>query len=507
MNQIKRIIFIVILVLISGHLAAQDSLFVSESGKILYKQSIENIDSIRLSGTANYSLDVYKSGFVVYKRLVNDIDSITFTRPTESPLSYVFDIAALPVLTIDISTEEWNKLLTYYDINSDNEEYVRCDFAFDKNNNIATAASTGIRIRGNTSRRRPEGVRNEPHNANNPDWHHASFALKFNKFTKGQKMEGVEKINLKWFKDDAMYVREVYCYDLFERFGVWTAPQSSYCRLNIKIKEDAKTAYFGVYQMVEPVDEDYLKNRKSKLRNANGFLWKAAWGADFVNADKNRMGIENITLTSNYTPVYDLKTNTAKLDSAKTQLVDFMTKLNNKTGNDFKTWVDATMDVKLFLKTYAVSVMCGMWDDYWANKNNFYFYFDTAGKFYFIPYDYDNTLGTSLLMNNSGTQDLLNWGNNSNPLVKKIISIPEYESLYKSYINELANSNNDYFNASKSAARIINWQQMIRDYIPNDTGEDMQITDKPASWGNCGFYRLLGNSNNFFEVRAANIPK
>jgi len=145
------------LVLISGHLAAQDSLFVSESGKILYKQSIENIDSIRLSGTAIYSLDVYKSGFIVYKRAVNDIDSITFTRPTESPLSYVFDIATLPVLTIDISTVEWNKLLTYYDINSDNEEYVRCDFAFDKNNNIATAANTGLRIRGNTSRRRPEG--------------------------------------------------------------------------------------------------------------------------------------------------------------------------------------------------------------------------------------------------------------------------------------------------------------------------------------------------------------
>ena len=106
MNRIKRITYIIGLILISGHLAAQDSLFVSESGKILYKQSIENIDSIRLSGTANYSLDVYKSGFIVYKRAVNDIDSITFTRPTESPLSYVFDIAALPVLTIDISTVE-----------------------------------------------------------------------------------------------------------------------------------------------------------------------------------------------------------------------------------------------------------------------------------------------------------------------------------------------------------------------------------------------------------------
>ena len=41
------------------------------------------------------------------------------------------------------------------------------------------------------------------------------------------------------------------------------------------------------------------------------------------------------------------------------------------------------MDVNLFLKTY-VNVMVGMWDDYWNNSNNFYFYFDGAGKFYFI---------------------------------------------------------------------------------------------------------------------------
>jgi spore coat protein CotH len=68
------------------------------------------------------------------------------------------------------------------------------------------------------------------------------------------------------------------------------------------------------------------------------------------------------------------------------------------------------MDVNLFLKTYAVNVTVGMWDDYWSNSNNYYFYFDAAGKFYFIPYDYDNTLGTSLLMTDSGIQDPLNWG-------------------------------------------------------------------------------------------------
>lgn len=488
-------------------ICAQDSVYICNGGNIKFRHAITDIDSMKFATTPNSTLNVLKSGSIIYNREITQIDSIVFQKPFISSLGYIYDITALPEINIEISAAEWNNLLSYFDQNPDNEEYVKCNFTFDKDGKHSSSNNIGLRIRGNTSRRRPEGVKGQTHNSINPDWHHASFALKFNKFVKGQKMEGIEKVNLKWFKDDAMYVREVYCYDLFERFGVWTAPQSSYCRLKINVTGDTKTAYFGVYQMVEPVDEDYLKNRANNLINSKGFLWKAAYGADLVNTDKSRMGLENITLTSTYTPVYDLKTNDTKLDSAKTQLVEFMTNLKNKTGDDFKNWVNSVMDVRLFLKTYAVNVMCGMWDDYWVNSNNFYFYFDTAGKFYFIPYDYDNTLGTSALIKDSGTQDLLNWGSSSNPMVKKIISIPEFESLYKSYIKELVDSNNDYFYVDKSAARIFKWQNLIKDYISNDTGEDMEISDKPASWGNCSFYRLLGPNNNFFMIRAANIPK
>jgi len=394
-----------------------------------------------------------------------------------------------------------------YDQNPYNEEYISGDCKFSKNGTQYNFNNIGLRLRGNTSRRRPEGKKGESHNPTNPDWHHASFSLKTNRFVKGQKIKGVEKINLKWFKDDAMYVREIYCYELFKRFGVWTAPVSAYCKLSIKIKEDNNDVYYGIYEMVEPVDSNYLIVRKNKFNDTNGFLWKANWGADLVNASKSNMNLENITLTQTYTPVYDLKTNTQNLTLAQNQLADFITKLNSKSDVDFKSWIDQAMDVPLFLKSYAVNVMCGMWDDYWNNKNNFYLYFDSNSKFYFIPFDYDNTLGTSLLMTDSGTKDVLNWGNNSYLLVKKIISIPEYEQLYINYIHELVSSENDFFNADKSISRIKNWQKMISPYISNDTGEDMSLIDQPASWGNCSFYRLLESNNNFFKIRSKNIPE
>jgi spore coat protein CotH len=459
---------------------------------------------------AQDTLYIFKAGAIVYKSEISTIDSVTFSIPkpvtVNNTLTYIYDINSLPEIRLEITTAEWNNLLSYFDQNPDNEEYIKSDFSFLKNGTSNSLTNVGVRIRGNTSRRRPEGTKGQIHTAINTPWHHASFALSFKKFVKGQKMSGAEKINLKWFKDDATYVREVYCYDLFERFGVWTAPQSSYCRLTIKIKEDANAAYYGVYQLVEPIDKEYLKNRPGKFADSEGNLWKANWGADLKNTDPAQMGIESITLTSTYTPTYDLKTNDTALIAAKTQLSDFIFNLNTKTGDEFKTWISGKMDVELFLKTYAVNVMCGMWDDYWGNKNNFYFYFDSKGKFYFIPYDYDNTLGTSGIMSNSGTQDVLKWGNNTYPLMEKIIAIPEYKALYISYIKNLCNSNNDYFHIDKSMARIIKWQNFVSPYVNNDTKEDTQIIDKPASWGNCSFYRLLDSNNNYFKIRAANIP-
>lgn len=420
--------------------------------------------------------------------------------------SYIFDIESVPIITLQISSNEWNQLLIQFDKNPMNENAVKCQFLFNKNYQSEEVITAGLRIRGNTSRRRPEGVKGQPHDATQPDWHHASFSVDFNEMKPGQRFSGLKKLNLKWFKDDPMYVREIYCYDLFERYGVWTAPQSSYTRLIIQI-EDEKPAYFGIYELLESVDNIYLEERKMPFGDSKGNLWKANWGADFVDKNRNRMGMEYITLSQTYKPVYDFKGDSVNLESAKNQLVSFITNLNSLQGTDFLNWIQSITDVPLLLKTYSVSVLCGMWDDYWVNKNNFYFYFNSAGKFHFIPYDYDNTLGTSQIIANSGTRDLMNWGTSSHPLIKKIISFPYYNALYKSYLKELSSQENDLFQAEKSKERIKNWHSQIQSYITNDTGEDMMIFDKPASWGNCSFYRLLEDNNNYFTIRSSNLPQ
>ena len=134
-------------------------------------------------------------------------------------IAYVWDESVIPEITIHITQEEWNRLLKRYDEFSHNVDYFHADFTYRKGDEVHFIEDGGLRLRGNTSRRRPEGNGGQLHNPSDPDWHHCHFGINFRKFHKDSDhtINGIRKVNLKWFKDDPCYVRELYCYDLFRR--------------------------------------------------------------------------------------------------------------------------------------------------------------------------------------------------------------------------------------------------------------------------------------------------
>ena len=433
-------------------------------------------------------------------------------------LDWVFDMNAVPEIHIEISEKEWNDLLVAYDRDNNTNEYVHCDVEFTSKGETHNFVDAGLRLRGNTSRKRPEGNGGEMHKRDNADWHHCHFMINLRKYQKDDAHElyNVRKLHLKWHKDDRAYCRELYCYDLFRRFGIWTAPYSSYCRLWIHVEGDSEPAYYGVYEMIEAIDDKYVKKRKDMFGDHKHNLWKCRWGADL-----NYNNIRNADIwfddDSGANHTYELKSNTENFEAAKAQLIEFSKNVTQRTGQDFHDWIASVCDVRLLLRTYAVNVVVGMWDDYWNNKNNYYIYFNSSDKnnyqFFLIPYDYDNTLGTSLncgVQSDSGRHDPLNWGNtNECPLIGKILQYDDYRKIYVDALNELIDPANNLFYYQHSIDRINGWHSMIRDHVVNDTEEDCEIKDRPAGWGNIYDYRILdaNSSMNFFKVKAQSIPK
>ena len=446
---------------------------------------------------------------------IPDISGGFTTASLNDPgISYVWDDSVIPQIIIHMTSAEWNALLKRYDEFDHNVDYFHADFTYKKGSETIYIKDGGVRLRGNTSRRRPEGSYGEMHKSDNPDWHHCHFGINFRKFHKDKDhtIHGIRKINLKWFKDDPCYVRELYCYDLFRRYGIWTSAFSSYCRLWLQIDNETP-AYYGVYNMIEPIDDEFVERRVNGMFESDkGYLWKCVYGeggmADLRNTDDWKFNWDQDNGV-NYT--YEFKGDEEDFQKAKEQLKDFILKLNGKGEESFYKWINEVCDVEFLLKTYAVNVAVGMWDDMWVNGNNYYLYFNTTDKYdykvFILPYDYDNSLGTSLILGDAGRQDPYRWGN-AGILMERLMRFDDFKQIYRDALKELADPTKDLFHMDASVQRILEWTDRIMPYVPNDTGEDMSIYDSPANWGNHGEYRLMDNGNdNWFRVKTDVINK
>ena len=153
-----------------------------------------------------------------------------YSSRTES-LDNIFNPDALGQIVLVFDRSEWNKHLDYCDININHEENVVAKgFYFTKDNKEWFFKDIGFRVRGNTSRRRPQKGNGMKKN----DYVQSHFALDFEEWlTDEQEESGVEKkladcmkgVILKRFKDDATYSREIYSYNLFRQNGIWLSPR------------------------------------------------------------------------------------------------------------------------------------------------------------------------------------------------------------------------------------------------------------------------------------------
>lgn len=432
----------------------------------------------------------------------------TGKTPSRDAIPFLFDNDGIvPEVCLRVDEQEWNRLLEAFDQDHKTRESVHADMTFIKGSDSVSVQDIALSIKGNTSRRRPEGSTGEKHRRDSADWHHCHFGLTLDKYHPENGIGSMKRLVLKWFKDDRNYVREMYCYDLFRRSGVWTGPEDVYVRVRVQVGDDPAPAYFGVYQMYEPYDRPYLERRKERFGHSDGNLWACSFGATLTPPTLGRIGEEDQKGL-----LYELVSSGSGIDGARAQMTAFVRRLNTLEGQEFHDWIGSVMDIDLFLKTYAVNVGVGMWDDHWNNRgNNTYLYFSSLDsleyKVYLLPHDYDNTLGTCHrvgVQTDAVLQDPFHWGPDDpavSPLLPKILAFDDYRAIYARHLRELVQEGG-LLTYESSIARIRSWQDLIRKYIPNDTGEDMELVDIPAYWGNHPEYRVLEDGGqNFFRAK------
>ncbi|HWV16820.1 MAG TPA: PKD domain-containing protein [Cellvibrio sp.] len=423
--------------------------------------------------------------------------------PSSADYQYVFDINALPEISIEISPAQWNVLLSSTKLVRPKAQIT--SFTFTKNGISETVTNIGVKMSGNTSFVNPET--GTSHCVNCADWVQANFNFDFTAFVGTQTFRGLSGLKIKRFRDDPTYIREIVANDIMQKFGIFTVHSSTYARVYIHVTGDNQRAYFGVYRMNEDVNElEYLTSRFG-VDNDAGQLWKMSYStvpncsgpADLtpIPVDSNKMSRDDCT--------YEFKGKKAVFAAAKTSFVAFLEAINSKSGADFKLYAEEKINTELLLKGMAAEAVLGQWDGMSTHFNNYYLYFDEAGVMQFIPFDMDNTLGTSsAVIGDSGTANLLTWGKNI--LALKMLSIPEYKAQYVAYLNELVN-NSELMVEGRTVSWIKARQNLVKNVLVNDTGDNGTFKDSPSSWGNRPNYRIfdLAAGTNWYATKKAAV--
>jgi len=167
--------------------------------------------------------------------------------------------------------------------------------------------SVGVRFKGFTSY--PENSDKKP------------IKIDFNQFVDSKRYDGLRKMNLNNGTGDAAYHRDVLCY---------------------KILRDINGQYWGLYQVIEQVDKEFLDNN---FADSDGNLYKnKAWSY------LEWLGWEE----TGYKDIFQLKTN--RMEDDWSGFIDLMDLINNSSDSEFENSIGEKFNVSLFLRTLAVDV-------------------------------------------------------------------------------------------------------------------------------------------------------
>ena len=348
----------------------------------------------------------------------------------------------------------------------------------------------GIRYKGNSSL----------NFAFNNNINKLPFRLEFNHFEdenpllNNQSFYGFKQLSFgNNFKDET-FLHEKLASDMYREFGV-PCSKTAFCR--VYIDYGSGPIYFGLYTMVEVVFDTMLSNFFS---NEQGNCYKP-------DGDGAKLNDPNLVTTEFFI-------NKAKSPGSLADVSNFVNALlsNERTSNpsQWRTNLETTFDVQLFLKWLAANTTMQNWDTYGKMTHNYYMYNNTAtNKLTWIPWDNNETFigstsgggpggggpgggGPQVLefdFSNLEQFPLSQTGDVAWPLIEYLYSDPIYRSNYDGYIDEFITS---AFEPSKVSSTISEYYNLISPYVIGNNGEIQG-------------YTFLNSDNQFINSESALI--
>ena len=280
-----------------------------------------------------------------------------------------------------------------------------------------------------------------------------SFKLDFDEFEDeypqidNQRFYGFKQLSLKNNFEDRSFLREKVAGEIFYEAGLVSA-HTSFCEVYVDHGEGSQ--YFGLYTIVEEMDDTVIKNQFSE---SNGNLYKPEGaGASFRKGSFNK---DHFTKDTN------------EDDSDWTDIENLFTVLHSElrtnSPSDWQAKLDSIFDTQNFLKYLAYNTVLQNWDTYGRMTHNYFLYNNPeTKKLTWIPWDNNEALqtgkqGGALNLNFSNLSKNGQW-----PLIEYLYDNDYYKSIYDAFVEESVNGS---FNYDILISKYDNYSQLINESI------------------------------------------
>ena len=299
---------------------------------------------------------------VVAEDAIGQVASYPRDAPVTAESYFVLDVEAatlLPVYRVVASPGNWYDL-TQRDVYCDDE--VDAFFCYGSD-----ARQVGLRYRGGEhSRRDPT---KKPYRVRfDSDRPFAAFPA----------MGEVVRMNLNADHLDKSCLRTAFAYD-FMRDGGLRCSHAQHVHLRMDHPPTGEE-FMGIYTQVEAIDDQFLE-RADNFGDSSGNLYKSLWTTfQYEGTDPD-----------DYRDQMEKATNEEEDDWS--DLIAFVETFANTPDEQFKTTLDSVFEIDSYFDYFAYGVAMGAWDNYIIFPHNFFLYHQpTNGKFYWVPWDYDEVL-------------------------------------------------------------------------------------------------------------------
>jgi len=308
------------------------------------------------------------------------------------------------------------------------------------------------------------GVRYKGNSSSNPNQQHKrSFLVKFDEWVKGQRFLGLRRVALDNGVQFGSVFSEPIITSILREEGI-VASRCNHAKLYVNDE------YMGVYVNVERIDQAFVARNFPK---PEGALYKVDMGGP--GCDLNYLGDDR----AHYGATFEPKTDAAS-DEMR-DVIGLLRKINRTSDREFQRMLETTIDADAFLKTMAVMLFSGAFDQLTGwNPHNYYLYhgLEKDQRWSYLPWDLDVGFADHAF---DRIPVIDGWNaawpipaGAANPLLPRIADNPELLKRYREHADRILEQ---HFTPSKLNARFDGLYSLLKEDLKKDPFPHRRVTN------------------------------